>query len=103
MINVGFVSGPLSKPQSSVRRLKSQKKHDWFIAVNTITGSAKEVTVLPFLYWFVCRVMQKQLDGFQLHLEGMWKMGQESFNFEMDLGMVFFPLGMQRQAALSII
>lgn len=40
MINGGFGSGPLSKPQSSVRRLK----HDWFITVNTITASAKEVS-----------------------------------------------------------
>lgn len=43
MIKVGFVSGPLSKPQSSVRRLNSLKKK-WFITLNTITASAKEVS-----------------------------------------------------------
>lgn len=85
------MSGPLSKPQSSVRRTEEQKNMIGLLQLMQLQALPRRSQIYRSLTgWFVCRVMQKQLDGFQLHLEGTWKMGQESlFNFEVDLGMFF--------------
>lgn len=94
MINVGFVSGPLSKPQSSLRRLKSKKK--------SMIGllQLKQLQVLPrrSQFYLCCTGLfvgdAKTAGWISTTFGQMRKMGQESlFNFEINLGMFFFPLG----------
>lgn len=63
MINVGFCVWATVKTTILREAGRRLKKHDWFITLNTITSSAKGVTVLPFHYWLVCLQGDAKLAG----------------------------------------